>query len=223
MACPILGFWVPSFQCMLPQSQVFSPLLGHQFWSVLEEFQGLLALWPSSQQPQFRNFFWTALAPHLSNNWAARMEDYYNPSMAWGRAQHHVLCIGRVHMVSVSWCGQLPAVRRSMASPPSSHRSLPRRPLSCKRARVSTQCGREKCGSLRQSVSIKSNHLSAKTQSQNQQISTSNMDIANQSGVSPCHKFEIQRRHYLIVELLTCYFQDICFQKELDPSKSLSI
>ena len=37
------------------------------------------------------------------------------------------------------------------------------------------------------------------------------------------HKFEIQHMHYSIAVQLMFYFQDICYPKELDPSKSESI
>ena len=77
--------------------------------------------------------------------------------------------------------------------------------------------------SCKKSMSTRSNPLSPMTPFQLQQTMTSNKDIVNQSCASPSHKFEIQCMHYLIVELLTCYFQDTCFQKELDPSKWQSV
>ena len=66
---------------------------------------------------------------------------------------------------------------------------------------------------------IRSSPLSPVTLFQIQQTLTLNKDIVNQNYISPSRKFETQHMHYLIVELHMCYFQDTCFQEELDPSK----
>ena len=37
------------------------------------------------------------------------------------------------------------------------------------------------------------------------------------------HKFEIQHMHCLTVVRLMCYFQDTCFQKELESARSFEV
>ena len=55
------------------------------------------------------------------------------------------------------------------------------------------------------------------------QILISNLDKMSQNCAFRDDKFETQHMHYLIVERHMFYFQDICFPKELDLSKSQSI